>query len=111
MEIETTPQLLDAVDTARIFWIPASRFAFDRSRTTVTELLQRRNRKHHTVLDLDWRPMFWDSEEQAHAAISPMLDHVTIAIGNRKECEVAVGTDDPDEGPIACSIAASTLRS
>ncbi|MEC7506107.1 MAG: PfkB family carbohydrate kinase, partial [Actinomycetota bacterium] len=78
MEIETTPQLLDAVDTARIFWIPASRFAFDRSRTTVTELLQRRNRKHHTVLDLDWRPMFWDSEEQAHAAISPMLDHVTI---------------------------------
>ena len=97
MEIETTPQLLDAVDTARILWIPASRFAFDRSRTTVTELLQRRNRKHHTVLDLDWRPMFWDSEEQAHAAISPMLDHVTIAIGNRKECEVAVGTDDPDE--------------
>lgn len=97
MEIETTPQLLDAVDTARILWIPASRFAFDRSCTTVTELLQRRNRKHHTVLDLDWRPMFWDNEEQARAAISPMLDHVTIAIGNRKECEVAVGTDDPDE--------------
>lgn len=97
MEIETTPELLDAVDEARIFWTPASRFAFARSRETVTALLERRARQRHTVLDLDWRPMFWDSEEQAHAAISPMLDHVTIAIGNRKECEVAVGTADPDE--------------
>ncbi len=96
-EIETTPELLDAVDTAGIFWTPASRFAFDRSRETVTELLARRARKAHTVLDLDWRPMFWDSETQAHDAISPMLDHVTIAIGNRKECEIAVGTDDPDD--------------
>jgi 5-dehydro-2-deoxygluconokinase len=101
MEIETTPPLLDAVDTARIFWIPASRFAFDRSRKTVTELLQRRDRKHHTVLDLDWRPMFWDSEEQAHAAISPMLDHVTIAIGNRTassragRCPTPFGTATP----------------
>lgn len=97
MEIETTPELLAAVDDARIFWVPASRFAFDRSRVTVTELLERQARKTHTVLDLDWRPMFWDSEAQATAAIAPMLDHVTIAIGNRKECEVAVGTDDPDE--------------
>ena len=97
MEIETTPELLEAVDEARIFWTPASRFAFERSRQAVTELLERRGRQRHTVLDLDWRPMFWESEAQAHQAISPMLEHVTIAIGNRKECEVAVGTSDPDE--------------
>ncbi|MEM9520653.1 MAG: 5-dehydro-2-deoxygluconokinase [Actinomycetota bacterium] len=97
MEIETTPELLKAVDDARIFWTPASRFAFERSRETVTELLEHRARKQHTVLDLDWRPMFWESEAQAREAISPMLDHVTIAIGNRKECEVAVGTSDPDD--------------
>ena len=50
-----------------------------------------------TVIDLDWRPMFWDSPEQAAEAISPMLDHVTIAIGNKDECEIAVGTRDMNE--------------
>ena len=85
------------MDESLSFWAPASRFAFERSRQTVTELLERRGRQRHTVLDLDWRPMFWESEAQAHQAISPMLDHVSIAIGNRKECEVAVGTSDPDE--------------
>lgn len=97
MEIEVTPELEAAVDEATIFWVPASRFAFPTSQATVTALLERRARRPHTVLDLDWRPMFWESEAQAHEAISPMLDHVTIAIGNRKECEVAVGTSDPDE--------------
>lgn len=97
MEIEVTAELEAAVDDATIFWVPASRFAFVKSRETVTSLLERRARRPHTVLDLDWRPMFWDSEEEAHAAISPMLDHVSIAIGNRKECEIAVGTSDPDE--------------
>ena len=97
MEIEATDELVDAVSEARIFWVPASRFAFDQSRITVTELLRYRARRTHTVLDLDWRPMFWESEGEAHEIISPMLDHVTIAIGNRKECEVAVGTGDPDE--------------
>ncbi len=97
MEIEPTPELEAAVAAAKIFWVPASRFAFDTSRATVTALLERRAGRPHTVLDLDWRPMFWAGEEQAHQAISAMLDHVTIAIGNRKECEVAVGTADPDQ--------------
>ena len=96
MEIEVTPELEAAVDDATIFWVPASRFAFAKSRATVTALLERRGRRAHTVLDLDWRPMFWDSEAEAREAISPMLDHVSIAIGNRKECEIAVGVSDPD---------------
>ncbi len=96
MEIEVTPELEAAVDEASIFWLPASRFAFDQSRETVTTLLERRGRRAHTVLDLDWRETFWESEAIAHERISPMLEHVTIAIGNRKECEIAVGTDDPD---------------
>lgn len=97
MEIEVTAELEEAVDESTIFWVPASRFAFPKSRETVTSLLERRARRAHTVLDLDWRPMFWDSEAQAREAISPMLDHVSIAIGNRKECEIAVGTADPDD--------------
>jgi len=87
---------LDVLQQVPIFWIPASRFSDDVAGAAVKTLLDRRGRKSHTVLDLDWRPMFWDSPAQAAEAISPMLDHVTIAIGNRDECEIAVGTRDPD---------------
>ena len=88
---------LDVVRDVPVFWIPASRFAWEPSASTVRQLLDVRDRRSHTVLDLDWRPMFWDSPEAASEQISPMLDHVTIAIGNRDECEIAVGTRDPDE--------------
>ena len=36
----------------------------------------------------------WESKEQATAAIAPMLDKFTIAIGNKDETEIAVGTRD-----------------
>ena len=87
---------LEVVREVPVFWIPASRFAWEPSRSTVTAMLRERRRKPHTVLDLDWRPMFWDSPQAATKQIAPMLDHVSIAIGNRDECEIAVGTRDPD---------------
>ncbi|MDH3752402.1 MAG: 5-dehydro-2-deoxygluconokinase [Acidimicrobiia bacterium] len=88
---------LDVVREVPVFWIPASRFAWEPSRSTVRKLLEERGGRSHTVLDLDWRPMFWESTEEATDQIAPMLEHVTIAIGNRDECEIAVGTRDPDE--------------
>ena len=93
---------LDDIDLAvvrkvPILWIPASRFAFEPSRDTVMAMLEARGRARHTILDLDWRPMFWQSPEQATAALDPVLDLVTMAIGNRTECSVAVGTSDPIE--------------
>jgi 5-dehydro-2-deoxygluconokinase len=51
----------------------------------------------HTVLDLDWRPMFWPSPEHARAEYEAMLEHVDVVVGNRAEAEVAVGTADPVE--------------
>jgi 5-dehydro-2-deoxygluconokinase len=50
-----------------------------------------------TVLDLDWRPMFWPSPEEARAEYAAMLEHVTVTVGNRAEVEVAVGTSDPEQ--------------
>jgi len=84
----------DVVASVPIFWLPASRFSDERAAATVSELLRIRGRKSHTVLDLDWRPMFWSSPEAAAEKIRPMLDQFTIAIGNRDECEIAVGTRD-----------------
>lgn len=93
---------LDDVDTdvvrdVPVFWVPASRFAWEPSRSTVTTLLEVRDRRAHTVLDLDWRPMFWDSPEAATEQLTKVLDCVTIAIGNREECAIAVGTNDAGE--------------
>jgi 5-dehydro-2-deoxygluconokinase len=84
------------VEDVDILWIPASRFSDDPSRSTVTGLLERRGRKSHTIFDLDWRPHFWESEAAGTAAINPMLKHFSIVIGNRDECRVAVGSDDPE---------------
>jgi 5-dehydro-2-deoxygluconokinase len=52
---------------------------------------------HYTILDLDYRPSFWSSREEASATIGGAVDHATVAVGNREECEVAVGSGDPQE--------------
>ncbi|MCP3854207.1 MAG: 5-dehydro-2-deoxygluconokinase [Actinomycetia bacterium] len=98
-DMELVPADVDrqVIEDVDIFWIPASRFHDEPSRTTVATFLQWRERRRHTVIDLDWRPMFWASEAEARHHIEPMLEHVTMAVGNRKECEVAIGISDPEK--------------
>jgi 5-dehydro-2-deoxygluconokinase len=88
---------LDVVASVPILWIAGDRFSDEPSRSTALAILDARARRRHTILDLDYRPTFWASEQEARRWIGDALDHVTIAVGNRTECEVAVGTDDPDE--------------
>jgi 5-dehydro-2-deoxygluconokinase len=87
---------LDLVRSVPVLWIPGSRMAFEPSGSTIHAVLEARERRSHTVLDLDYRPMFWSSAEEAGRRVGPLLDHVTVAVGNREECEVAVGTSDPE---------------
>jgi len=87
----------DVVEQVPIFWVAGSRVAFEPARATVTELLEWRGRRRHTVVDLDYRPMFWSDPAEASRRIAPLLDHVTVAVGNRTECEIAVGTSDPHQ--------------
>jgi 5-dehydro-2-deoxygluconokinase len=47
------------------------------------------------VLDLDYRPMFWESAAAASEQVAPVLEQVTVVVGNREECAVAVGETDP----------------
>lgn len=88
---------LDDIATAPIFWATATGLSREPSHAAHLAAWEARGRRSHTVLDLDYRPMFWDSAEQAHEAIYPALDHVSIAIGNQEECQVAVGETDPDK--------------
>lgn len=89
---------LDLVAGVPILWIPAGTLAEEPSRSTVMTLLEHRRRRTHTILDLDWRAVLWRGDAaRAAAAVGAALAHVTLAVGNRAECEIAVGTPDPDE--------------
>ena len=54
-----------------------------------------RGRSPLTVLDLDYRPMFWATPADATEQVQRALRHVTVAVGNREECEIAVGETNP----------------
>lgn len=87
----------ELVRTVPVLWVPGGAMAFEPSASTMNAMLRERDHRPHTVLDIDYRPMFWSSAEAAGAAVRPLLDHVTVAVGNREECAVTVGTADPDE--------------
>jgi 5-dehydro-2-deoxygluconokinase len=86
---------LDAIRDAKLLWLTVTGLSKEPSRTAHHVALDARAKKKHTVLDLDYRAMFWNSAEEASQEISKALDKVTIAIGNKEECEVAVGESDP----------------
>jgi 5-dehydro-2-deoxygluconokinase len=94
-EIGLTDELEEAARSADIFWVTGSALAGRVTGPTTRELMTARTRARHTVLDLDYRPTFWPSEADARREIGSAVDSVTVAVGNRRECEVAVGTADP----------------
>ena len=87
----------EAVTGAAIFWVSGGALSVDPSRSTVQGMLTARARAHPTVLDLDYRPSFWSSRAEAAATIGAAVEQATVAVGNREECAVAVGTEDPHE--------------
>nr|WP_225957147.1 5-dehydro-2-deoxygluconokinase [Amycolatopsis lexingtonensis] len=86
----------DVVESVPLLWVTGTGVSAEPARATQRKILEARGRRAHTVLDLDYRPMFWPDVESARTEIGGMLDHVTVAVGNRAEVEVAVGTADPD---------------
>jgi len=87
---------VDAVREAGVMWFSVTGLSEEPSRSAHLTALTARGRRAHTVLDLDWRPMFWDSPDEARGLVRDVLPGVTIAVGNREECEVAVGQSEPD---------------
>ncbi|WP_280493780.1 5-dehydro-2-deoxygluconokinase [Nocardia asiatica] len=86
----------ELVDSVPLLWVTGTGVSAEPSRGTHRAVLLRRARRGHTVLDLDYRPMFWPDLATARAEIGWMVDHVSVVVGNRTEAEVAVGTADPD---------------
>jgi 5-dehydro-2-deoxygluconokinase len=95
MTIEMDELDVAAVVEVPIFWVSASTLSRPPVADTVGSLLASRARRAHTVLDLDYRPVFWAAEEDARAHIGAAVAQCTIAVGNRTECDIAVGSADP----------------
>lgn len=81
-------------DVARgvdILWVTGSTLSREPSTSTVRHALEVRNRAPQVIYDLDYRPFFWETREQATAGIGSAIEFATITIGNRDECSVATG--------------------
>lgn len=95
LNIDATQLDLDAVRETGLFWFTGTGLSQEPSRAAHAAALAVRGRNAHTVFDLDYRPMFWADPSEATVQVSAMLDCVTVAVGNREECEIAVGETEP----------------
>jgi 5-dehydro-2-deoxygluconokinase len=95
LEIAAAELDLDAICAARVFWVTVTGLSQEPSRAATLHALEARARSGITVLDLDYRPMFWSSRQEARTWVQRALQHVTVAVGNLDECDTAVGEREP----------------
>jgi 5-dehydro-2-deoxygluconokinase len=95
LEIRPEELDLDAIRSARVFWVTVTGLSQEPSRGATLAALEARAKSGITILDLDYRPMFWPSREEARTWVQQALEHVTVAVGNLDECDTAVGEREP----------------
>jgi 5-dehydro-2-deoxygluconokinase len=95
LEIRADELDLDVIKDASVFWVTATGFSAEPSRSAHHLALKARDRARHTILDLDYRPGFWTNRDVATREMGAALPLFTVAIGNPEECEVIVGERDP----------------
>lgn len=96
LRIEVTDLPLAEIASAGVYWATLTGMSAEPSRQSHLAAWRVRDRRRFTILDLDYRPMFWKSEADATRQAEVSLAHSTVAIGNRDECRVAVGETDPE---------------
>ncbi len=99
LQLATDELPLEEIVAARILWTTGTGLSAEPSRSaTLTALRARREARPDAVIvhDLDHRPMFWPHPREAGEQARAALAHASVAVGNREEVEVAVGTADPE---------------
>src|SRR5262245_7006264 len=99
-DLEIRPEELDydAIREAGVFWVTGTGLSQEPSRAATLAALEARARGPHppiTVLDLDYRPMFWESRDVAREWYARALPYATVAVGNLDEWDTAIGSRDP----------------
>ena len=87
----------DVVRGTQLMWLSVTGLSEEPSRESHFAVLEARARQRFTVLDLDYRSMFWDNPAAATEQVRKALPQVTVAVGNREECQVAVGETEPEK--------------
>ncbi|MEA5155922.1 5-dehydro-2-deoxygluconokinase [Raineyella sp.] len=96
-DLQIRPEDIPAVVAdARIFWMSVTGLSVEPTRSAHRRAMELRGDKALTILDLDYRPMFWADEDIAHTEVDRMLGLVDIAVGNKEECRIAVGETEPE---------------
>jgi 5-dehydro-2-deoxygluconokinase len=84
-----------AIAAAPLFWTTGTGLSDEPSRTATLAALDARKGREITVHDLDHRPMFWRSGEDARRWAREALLRATVVVGNSDEAEMATGLRDP----------------
>ena len=95
LEIRSSELDYEAIRSARVFWVTVTGLCAEPSRSATLAALQCRTPGSLTVLDLDYRAMFWSSRREARRWVSDALAYASVAVGNIDECDTAVGEVDP----------------
>lgn len=85
------------LDSCRVLWMSGSTLALGATAATAMHWLERRERRQHTVLDLDLRPTLWADAASATASANRAIALSSVVVGNRSECAMALGTAEPQE--------------
>ncbi|WP_240670369.1 5-dehydro-2-deoxygluconokinase [Actinoplanes solisilvae] len=101
LEIRPSELDYDAIRDADIFWVTGTGLSQEPSRTATLTALKHRDKSGITVFDLDYRPMFWQSRQEARHWYQQALRYATVAVGNVDEADTAVGVRKPDEAAAA----------
>jgi 5-dehydro-2-deoxygluconokinase len=101
LEIYSNELDLDAIRAADVFWVTGTGLCQEPSRSATLAALRARGRSGITVLDLDYRPMFWASRDEARSWYQQALPYVTVAVGNLDEADTAVGVREPRKAAAA----------
>lgn len=88
-----------AVREAKIFWMSQGALAHGETAKSSFDWLSMRSNGDgkHTILDLDYRPSMWADEGVARVAARRAIAHSSVVVGNRAECSMALGIEDPQE--------------
>jgi 5-dehydro-2-deoxygluconokinase len=87
---------LQAIREARVYWSTVTGLSQEPSRAAHHAAWEERGRAPLTVLDLDYRPVFWSDPDEARRRVREAVGHATVAVGNVEECEVATGETEPE---------------
>jgi 5-dehydro-2-deoxygluconokinase len=79
-----------------VFWMSHSALAQGSTAEAAITWLTQRGRSGHTILDLDYRPALWPDVETSRRMSLLAISQSTVVVGNLDECEMALGTRDPE---------------